>query len=65
MKNSTIVLGAVVVGILWWKKNNGHGFSPVLKSFGMEGEPTSDTVSTINMRNWFAQWNNATPPSTY
>jgi len=63
--NGIILIGGLAVAYMWWKKNNGAGFSPVMASTEMTGNPSGFSLSNIQNANWAAQWNNATPPSTY
>tara|TARA_R100000781_G_C4007911_1_gene102626 strand:+ start:234 stop:527 length:294 start_codon:yes stop_codon:yes gene_type:complete len=62
--NGVILIGGLAVAWMWWKKNNGAGFSPVMASTEMTGNPTKFSVGTIESANWIAQRNVATPPST-
>ena len=59
--NLLLIGGVVVVGLWYWKKNNGAGFQPVVRSVGLSGDPSSFNLSNIQSKNWVAQWNNATP----
>ena len=63
--NGVILIGGLAVAYMWWKKNNGAAFSPVMRSTEFTGNPTNFQLGTIETANWIAQRNNATPPSTY
>ena len=59
--NGVILIGGLAVAYMWWKKNNGAAFSPVMRSTEFTGNPTNFQLGTIESANWIAQRSIATP----